>query len=343
MAASHPQVRLGLPSKGRMEDETMTFLAECNLRVDKTNPRQYSARIPAMPEILVLFQRARDIARSVAAGDIDLGITGYDTVLDALGDDLSDIIVVHEALGYGECRLVVAVPDEWDDVTDLPSLNQKAQSTGGLRAATKHVTSAELFFGKHNLSEAIQVVSADGALEAAPAVGYAEMIVDITSTGTTLRDNRLKTIDGGTLVESQAVMIANRESLRSQDQLLETARHLLEFFEARLRARGQYLVMANMRGSSEAEIAERIFTQTDLGGLQGPTISPVATRDGQGGWYAINIIVSQKRLYRAIQQIRGIDGSGVVVTPTTFIFEERPERYQRLLRELGRVEASNHD
>ncbi len=78
------QIRIALPSKGRMEEETLEFLAECGLRVHKPNPRQYTATIPALPEVLLLFQRARDIPLSVAAGDVDLGITGYDALVETI-------------------------------------------------------------------------------------------------------------------------------------------------------------------------------------------------------------------------------------------------------------------
>jgi ATP phosphoribosyltransferase len=115
---------------------------------------------------------------------------------------------------------------------------------------------------------------------------------------------------------------------------------MLEFIEANLRARGQHLVFANMRGDSEGEIAERIFSQTDLGGLQGPTVSPIVTRDGSGGWWAINIVVSSDRLYNAIQQLRAVGGSGVIVTPIAYIFDERPVRYQKLLATLGKETAT---
>ena len=78
------QIRIALPSKGRMEQETLDFLAGCGLRVHKPNPRQYTATIPALPHVLLLFQRARDIPLSVAAGDVDLGITGYDALVDTI-------------------------------------------------------------------------------------------------------------------------------------------------------------------------------------------------------------------------------------------------------------------
>lgn len=333
------QIRLALPSKGRLEGETLEFLEGCGLRVNKTNPRQYSASIPALPAVHVLFQRSADIPRSVAAGDMDLGITGYDSVVEALGDAQDDVVVIHDALGYGACSLVVAVPDAWDDVDSLPTLAARARTAGGLRVATKHTRSVERFFAAHGV-ESIRVVAADGALEAAPAVGYADFIADITSTGTTLRDNRLKPLPDGTIADSQAILIGNRRALESRDEVLAVTRPLLEYVEAHLRASGQYLVFANMRGETKEEVARRVFDQTDIGGLQGPTISPVVTRSEEGGWWAMNIVVSSGRLFSAIQQIRAIGGSGVVVTPLTYIFEEHPARYQQLLAALGKPETS---
>lgn len=332
-------VRLSLPSKGRMEEETTDFFHECGLRIRKTNPRQYSATIPSMPEILVLFERARDVARSVGTGDVDLGITGMDTVVDALGYQHPDVLILHEALEYGQCALVMAIPEAWDNVDTLVDLTAKAKQEGGLRIATKHTSAAAEFLQDKGLSDLFTVVSADGALEVAPTIGYADMIIDITSTGTTLRENHLKVIDGGILVESQAVFIGNRKSLETRDDLLEVTHELLEFFEANLRARGQYLVFANMRGESGEAIAERLRTQTTLGGLQGPTIAPVYHPNEPGKWWSVSIVLSSENLYRGVNQLRSIGGSGVVVTPATYIFDEKPMRYQRLLAELNKEEA----
>jgi ATP phosphoribosyltransferase len=333
-----PEIRIALPSKGRMEGETLEFLEGCGLRVDKTNPRQYSATIPLLPQVLVLFQRAPDIPRSVAAGDMDLGITGYDTVVESLDStpEEAGVVVIHDALRYGGCRLVVAVPDEWDDVSDLPSLAARARREGGLRVATKHTNSTQRFLTAKGLDDDVQIVGAAGALEAAPAVGSADFIADITSTGTTLNDNHLRPLPDGVIVESQAVLIGNREALHGREDVLTVARQLLELFEAHLRARGQYMVFANMRGETREDIAQQIFTQTDLGGLQGPTISPIISREDGIGWWAINIVVGGDRLYESVRQIRAIGGSGVIAAPATYIFEERPVRYQRLLAALGR-------
>jgi len=186
----------------------------------------------------------------------------------------------------------------------------------------------------------VRIVSADGALESAPIVGYADFIADITSTGTTLRENRLRALDDGTIVGSQAILIGNRAALTARPDVLAATRQMLEFIEAHLRARGQYMIFANMRGSSMEDVAARVFSQPDLGGLQGPTISPMITRQEVGQWWAINIVAHAHKLYEVIRQIRDIGGSGVVVTPVTYIFEEAPERYLRLLSTLNGEDAS---
>jgi ATP phosphoribosyltransferase len=334
MNTSDSQIRLALPSKGRMAEETLEFLDECGLRINKVNPRQYSATIPALPQVMVLFQRARDIPSSVAAGDIDLAITGYDVVADALGSDPRDIVIIHDALGYGECELVLAVPDTWDDVQNVEGLAARARGSKGLRVATKHGKVVERFFKERSVTN-IQIVTADGTLEAAPTVGYADLIADISSTGTTLRENHLQILPDGVILKSAAVLIGNQAGLEAREDVLAVTKYLLEFIEAHLRAQGQYMVFANMRGSTAQEIAARVLSQPGLSGLQGPTISPVVSHtDEESGWWAINIIVPSRQLYTAVEQIRSIDGSGVIVTPVRYIFEERPVRYQRLLEGL---------
>jgi ATP phosphoribosyltransferase len=329
------EIRIALPSKGHLGDDTLRFLEGCGLRVNKRNPRQYIATIPALPDVLVLFQRPRDIPMSVAAGDVDLGITGLDALTEMVPDHAETVVQIHEALGYGECALVLAVPEVWDDVRTVADLRARAAQTPGdaLRVATKFQNSVTRYLAA-NAVENVRVVQADGALESAPIVGYADFIADITSSGTTLRENRLRALDDGEIVRSQAVLIGNRAALASRPALLETTRQMLEFIEAHLRAQGQYMIFANMRGESAEAVAEQIFSQPELGGLQGPTIAPMVTRDGGSNWWAINLVTSAAKLYATIRQVRAVGGSGVVVTPITYIFEEAPTRYQRLVSEL---------
>jgi ATP phosphoribosyltransferase len=331
------QVRIALPSKGRMEGETLEFLANCGLRVNKTNPRQYSASIPVLPNVLILFQRPRDIPMSVAAGDVDLGITGYDTLSEVeAATDTESIVVIHEALGYGSCSLVLAVPNQWSAVQSVDDLARKAEEHE-LRVATKYPNALRRFFDNSGV-EGIKIVSADGALEAAPSIGYADFIADITSTGTTLKENQMHPLEGGTIVESQAVFIGNREALSNRPELLAITEQMLEFIEAYLRARGQYMIYANMRGETIEEITEAILSQSELGGLQHPTIASLITKPNEGNWWSVSLVVRHSHLYTAIQQIRAIGGSGVVVTPVSYIFDERPQRCQRLLESLQNKE-----
>ncbi|HEX5836891.1 MAG TPA: ATP phosphoribosyltransferase, partial [Anaerolineales bacterium] len=130
-------IRLSLPSKGRLQEDAMAFLAETGLRVHKPNPRQYQAEIPVLPELGVLFQRPGDIVVSVRQGSVDFGITGLDVIEEKRGAN-GGILVLHDALGFGHCALKLAVPESWAEVTDLASLKKAADTLQRpLRVATK--------------------------------------------------------------------------------------------------------------------------------------------------------------------------------------------------------------
>jgi len=333
MTSQRVDIRLALPSKGRLEKEALSFLAEAGLPVYKPNPRQFEASIPAMPDLTVLFQRAGDIAVSVRDGSVDFGITGWDMVAERNGKS-TDIFVIHDALGFGHCTLNVIVPESWETVREMGDLAQKRSVLDRpLRVATKFPNLSGAFFGRYGLEET-RLIRAEGTLEVAPAIGYADLVVDLVSTGTTLRDNRLRVLEDGLVLRSQACLIANRAALKERPEVMAMARQLLEFIVAHLRAATHVSIFANIRGETPQAIAERMFEQTVVGGLQGPTISPVITREG-GDWYAVHIIVSRDQLAAAIAELRSIGGSGVVVTPVTYIFEEEPAACQALLEVLN--------
>jgi ATP phosphoribosyltransferase len=328
----HTDVRLSLPSKGRLTQAALDFLAACGLEVEKPNPRQYAARIPALPGLTVLFQRAGDIVVSVRDGSVDFGITGMDMVAERQGDN-GAVLVLHDALEFGHCRLCLAVPEEWDTVHTMANLAVHARALARpLRAATKFPRLTGNFLTSHDVS--FTLINAEGTLEVAPAIGYADLIADLVSSGQTLRDNRLRPLDDGVILHSQATLIANRTALKSRPEVLDVARTLIEFIEAHLRAVDRVSVFANMRGESPQAIAQRMFAQKTLSGLQGPTISPVVVRDGNPNWYAVHIVVRRDRLFQTVAELRAIGGSGVVVTPVMYIFEEEPARYQEMMKAL---------
>jgi len=334
-------VRVSLPSKGRLGESALELLADCGLKVSKSNPRQYAASIPALPSLTVLFQRPGDIVVGVRDGSVDFGITGMDLVRERRGDN-GRVLVVHDALGFGRCRLSLAVPEEWETVQTMADLAAYAGSLDRpLRVATKSPHLTADFLERQGVDPFV-LVDAEGALEVAPTIGYADVICDLVSTGQTLRDNRLRPLEDGVVICSEAVLIANRAALGMRPEVLEVARLLLEYIEAYMRAEEHLAVFANMRGESPQAIAERMFEQETLGGLQGPTVSPVVARGGGSGWFAVHIVVRRDALFDAVAELRSIGGSGVVVTPVAYIFEEEPHRCRAMMEALKEdVDAEN--
>lgn len=333
-------IRLGLPSKGRMAEETLNLLKNCQLSVRQLNPRQYVADIPQLSNLEVWFQRPKDVVRKLQSGDLDLGIVGLDNVSEH-GQDDEDLVIVHDALEYGGCRLSIAIPmyGIFENINSMKDLAQMPEWTNErpLRIATGFTHLGPKFMKEKGLKH-VCFSTADGALEAAPAMGIADGILDLVSSGVTLRENNLKEIEGGTVLQSQAVLVASKKSLIRRKGVLDITHEILERLEAHLRASKQFMVTANMRGNSAEEVAERIHSQPLLIGLQGPTISPVyCKRNGKISvdYYAIVVCVAQKALYESIQELRSIGGSGVLVSPLTYIFEEETPRWKSLLAKLG--------
>ena len=330
-----PKIRLGLPSKGRLQQDSLELLNACDLKVTQRNSRQYIAQINALPNIEVWFQRPADIVRQVRDGTVAFGIAGYDMVAEYGGAE-NQIVIIHDALEFGHCTLEVIVPEQWTHVstiTDLAAHAQTLPAENPLRVVSKFERQTAAFFSKHSIP--FRQLHADGALEAAPNMGTADVIVDLVQTGLTLQENRLKRIDGGRILSSQAVFFGNREILQSNPDALATAHLLLERFEAHLRAAQHYNIIANVRGDSPEAVARKLHRYPVLSGLQGPTISPVYPKTpGENGWHAISLVVHRSELQTAIEQLRAIGGSGVVVLPALFIFEEEPERWKRLNEQL---------
>lgn len=327
MNSPRTDLRLALPSKGRLAEDTLSFLANCGLKVYQPNPRRYQATVPAIPGLTVIFQRPTDIVLGVRDGSLDFGITGFDLVAEKSGDD-GEILVLHDALGFGDCKLEVAVPEQWN-VTYVRDLAER----GPLRVATKFPMLTERFFKKQGIGP-LTLIQSEGTLEVAPALGHADLIVDLVASGQTLRDNRLRRLPDGVILESQACLIGNRHALQQRPEALATARQLLEFMEAQLRAAQQLLLTANMRGDSPEGVAARMFAEPSLGGLQGPTVGKVYVREEGQQWFSVQIVVAKSELLETVNAVRRAGGSGVIVTPVNFIFEEVPPRYATLLKTL---------
>jgi ATP phosphoribosyltransferase len=330
-------LRMALPSKG-MEQQTLDFLATCGMKVSRPNPRQYRATIPALAGVEVLFQRATDVFTKVAEGSVDLGITGYDVVAEHRNED-DGVVILEKALGYSGCALVLAAPEGWIDVssvTDVAEISAEFRRRGhDLRVATKYPNLTRQFLFDHGINY-FSIVASDGALEAAPALNAADVIVDIVSSGVTLRENRLKRITGGTIVESQACLIGNRAALRDHPEKLEIARQVLELIEAQMRSRDFFSLTGNIRGDSPEAVARRVTSHTDVAGLRGPTISKVYPKlGGEEGWYAATVVVQSKLLVQAIDSLRRAGAGDVSVAPLRYMFQSKCWSFEALRRQLS--------
>eukprot|EP00271_Cylindrocystis_brebissonii_P011814 TRINITY_DN29779_c0_g1_i1.p1 TRINITY_DN29779_c0_g1~~TRINITY_DN29779_c0_g1_i1.p1 ORF type:complete len:450 (+),score=71.27 TRINITY_DN29779_c0_g1_i1:230-1579(+) len=339
--AERQSIRLALPSKGRMAEDTLELLKACQLTIRKPNPRQYIADVVEMEGLEVWFQRASDVVRKIRSGDVDLGIVGYDMVQE-YGQDDEDLIIVHEALGFGSCHLAIAVPSYgiFENVSTLNDLMAMPQWTDAhpLRIVTGYTHLGKKFVEANGMRNTV-LSTADGALEAAPAMGTADAILDLVSSGTTLRENNLKELKGARVLDSQGVLVASRKALLERKGTLAAAHEMLERLEAHLRARDRFAVTANMRGASEEAVAAKIWSETEFPGLQGPTISRVFPQEnggsGNGDYFSVTVVVPKSDLYTSIREFRTAGGSGVLVTPLTYIFDEEPPRWLKLLDTLG--------
>ena len=322
---------LALPSKGRLVDESARFFSRAGLPIDKPNRRQYSALIPGLPGAEVVYQRARDIVDKVVEGRVDIGITGYDIVAEHSAD--SDDIIVIERLPFGRCELLLAAPDAWIDVAsiaDLADLSLRQHERGGqLRIATKFANLTKAFLYRRGISQFL-LVHADGALEAAPRMGYADLIADLSETGVTLRENHLRPIEGGTIIKSQAVLIGNRQNLRASTARLEILREMIELMEAHRRAHKTVALHANIAGESVADVQRRILANSALSGSKGPGVIEVGRAPGATQrWFETSLLVPADLIHKTMQHLRALGGTDIIVTRPDYVFDARSETWDR--------------
>jgi len=333
-----PALQIAVPSKGAMEESTLRFLGDCGLTVRRSNPRQYSAPMGTGKALQAVFQRAADIPQKLAAGLVDVGITGFDIYSEHMGDT-EDVIVAVEDLGFARCSLVLAVPEAWLDVAtmeDLVDVAAEFQQRGrSLRIATKFPRLVRQFLLRHGLVSH-SLVEGTGALEIAPSMGYADLIADINETGTTLRANHLKPLAGGTILRSQACMLVNRARVASSSSRREAIRGVLEMIEAHQRARDLVSITANVEGADMRQVAEMVLRRRDLAGVRGPTLTPVFDPDQPDRVFAVTLVVSTGQLAEAKDHLRACGGGAITVQRPLYVFDEESALYARLQDQLNR-------
>jgi ATP phosphoribosyltransferase len=205
---------LGLPSKGRLQTATIAWFAARGIEIARTgDQRQYTAEARGVTGLDVVMLSAGEIPRELAAGRIHLGVTGEDLVRERI-PDWKDRIVLAEKLGFGQADLIVAVPAFWVDVETMADLDEvaeafRARHGHGLRVATKYHNLTRSFFKAKGVAD-YRLIDSQGATEAGPTNQTCEAIVDITSSGVTLRANQLKALDDGLILQSEANLCLGR-------------------------------------------------------------------------------------------------------------------------------------
>ncbi|RUW00029.1 MULTISPECIES: ATP phosphoribosyltransferase [unclassified Mesorhizobium] len=216
-------ITLAIPSKGRLKEQSLEVLAKAGLAVTlPEDDRKYRARIDGLDNVEVAFLSASEIAGEIGQGAVDLGITGEDLLRENLAGWEARAEIVAR-LGFGHADVVVAVPDIWLDVDTMADLDDVAadfrQRHGRrLRIATKYWRLTQQFFSLKHGIQVYRIVESLGATEGAPAAGLADVIVDITTTGSTLRANHLKVLGDGIILKSQACLVASRKVRDAADE-----------------------------------------------------------------------------------------------------------------------------
>ena len=282
-ASSSTVVRLAIPNKGRIAAPIMDLVEKSGLHLPEMGERRLITKT-LDPHVEILFARPVDIPEYVATGAADLGITGHDMVIERE----SDVVELLD-LPFGKAKLVLAVHED--------SAASSVQHLEGMKVATEFPVITRAYFKKHHVN--VNLVLVGGACEAAPHLGIADAIVDLSSSGTTLKTNRLRVIDE--VLETSTLLIANKESLRTKKDKIDEI-HLA--LESVIRARGQCYLMMNVKRSS-LEAVKRV-----LPGLSGPTVMDVASSENL---VAVHAVVNEERVYSLINSLKRAGAKDILV------------------------------
>ena len=278
-------LKFGVPNKGRLNERAVELLTKSGIDLGEDIGRKLYIRA-RNHDVEVLFLRAQDIPEFIASGAIDLGITGQDQVAES-GYELVERL----PLEFGYCHMAVAVP-EVSGITDA------SQIKDGSRAATSYPNIARRYF--ESIGKDVKVIEVTGAAEVMPYIGISDFIVDLVSTGSTLKMNRM--VEAARILDSQACIFTCREAMdRCGDAIDELADSIKSVIDAE---RKKYL-MANVPRDRIAD-AEKIVP-----GLEGPTILDIA---GNSGYVALHAVIDSKDTFHTILELKKIGAKGILTT-----------------------------
>ena len=281
-------LRIALPNKGRLADDARELFADAGLPALARGDRALTASLGG--EFEAIFVRAADIPEFVADGAADAGVTGWDLVCES-GRSLDTLL----DLGFGRCRIVVAVKDDGTRRDDGAPVRV---ATVFPRITARHFAEAGCAF---------DLVPMSGAVEVAPHLGIADVIVDLTSTGSTLKMNGLREV--ATVLESSARLVAAHGMMAAEgapaSPKQQAMGELVTALASVLRARDKRYVMANVPRAALDEV-KRV-----LPGLNGPTVIDILNG---GAHVAVHAVAAASTIYRTIAQLKALGAEGILVT-----------------------------
>jgi ATP phosphoribosyltransferase len=316
---------LAVPSKGRLQENSAKFFARAGLTIAQgRGARDYRGALNELPGVEVAFLSAAEIVQQLAAGTVHLGVTGEDLIRETVPDAERKIELL-APLGFGNANVVVAVPQAWIDVRTMADLEDvaaafHARRGSRMRVATKYINLTRAFFSANGVTD-YRIVESLGATEGAPASGGAELIVDITTTGATLRANALKILDDGVMLRSEANLVA-AVGAEWSEAIKASARSILARIAAEEEARlsRRVTALAPDARSLAAEAGERFGTRALFG----------LSDDGP-----MTLICPTDQAPPLADWLLGKGAQHVGVGAMDYIFSARNELYERLARRIG--------
>ncbi len=278
--------KMAVPNKGRLHDRTIELLLKSGLDLGEDWGRRLYVTAKNQ-DIEILFVRAQDIPRFIAIGSVDLGITGQDQIADS-GFVLKEVL----ELEFGHCRLSVAVPEQSnirtvDDIKD------------GCRVATSFPNVTKRFFDSKGKN--VEIVNVSGAAEIMPYIGVSDIIVDLVSSGATLKTNRLMEIE--TLVTSQAVMVTSEKAMEANSVRIMD---IVNSVKSVIDAENKKYLMADVPVSQLPEI-DKLFP-----GLAGPTVMNIS---GRTDMVAIHVVVDSNTIFDSVNKLQKLGAKGILTLP----------------------------
>ena len=328
----------GIPSKGSLYDGTVSLLNNASLGLKPRRKGQsYWGKLSNVPDVAVQYMRAEELPVQVASGEIHLAITGLDLFRE-FNTNPSDSFVLLDDLNFGHARLVVAVPNFWLDVGSIEDLTEvafdiKKNKGRNLRVGTKFTKLTREYFEKQGLLN-FSIVKSAGATEAMPQAGAADIIVDLTSSGSTLVTNNLKEIKGGTIIDSQACLIGSQSLGSVNAQEIGYVQQILEMVEASLLSKDHCLIHFSIEEKKLWDL--RLLLSRENGCMFDYEASVFRrTEAGEAPVFA-GIICPIKETYNVVCRLRSEDAFGISVGDSSLMFSNNPSSTARLTSLLNR-------